>query len=152
MPGVEGWEVKGRFTLCYGHLSQEAVGMNGQTWLRVQRKGWKIYSQITKYRNWSRQRPCLVQTFGHELPRLLDLDGHSVKPPKVKPKVQRKKEHPILFLVQKNPSNLTTKILIVFYFFMKKNQRPLNHSLGFHFYPTQTSFESPSPWSQSIVM
>jgi hypothetical protein len=32
---------------------------------------------------------------------------------------------------------------------MKKNRRPLDHSLGFHFRPTQTSFESPSPSSKS---
>ena len=42
----------------------------------------------------------------------------SVKPPKGKPKVQRKKEqHSTLFLVQNNPSNLTAKILSVFVFF-----------------------------------
>jgi hypothetical protein len=30
----------------------------------------------------------------------------------------------------------------------EKNQQPLNHSLGFHFRPTRTSFESPSPSSK----
>jgi hypothetical protein len=34
-----------------------------------------------------------------------------VRPPKAKPKVQRKKERPTLFLVQNNPSNLATEIL-----------------------------------------
>jgi hypothetical protein len=33
---------------------------------------------------------------------------------------------------------------------MKKNRRPLDHSLGFHSRLTQTSFESPSPSSKSI--
>jgi hypothetical protein len=32
---------------------------------------------------------------------------------------------------------------------MKKNQRPLDHSLGFHSCLTQTSFESPSPSSEN---
>jgi hypothetical protein len=32
---------------------------------------------------------------------------------------------------------------------MKRNRRPLNHSLGFHPHLTQTSFESPSPSSKS---
>jgi hypothetical protein len=57
------------------------------------------------------------QSFGHELAQPLDLDGHSVKPPKAKPKVQRKKEHPTLFHAQNNPSNPTAKILLVFYFY-----------------------------------
>jgi hypothetical protein len=52
-----------------------------------------------------------VQTFGHELPWALDLDGHNVKPPNAKPKVQRMREHPTFFLAQNNPSNLTAKIL-----------------------------------------
>jgi hypothetical protein len=60
------------------------------------------------------------QTFGDELPRPLDLDGHSMKTSKAKSKVQRKKEHPTLFLAQYNPSNLTAKILSMFDFFMKK--------------------------------
>jgi hypothetical protein len=34
-------------------------------------------------------------------------------------------------------------------FLMKNNRRPLDHSLGFHSRPTQTSFESPSPSSMS---
>ena len=58
-----------------------------------------------------------VQTFGHELLRPLNLDSHSVKPPKAMPKVQWKKDHPTLFHAQNNPSNLTVKILLVF----KKN-------------------------------
>ena len=81
-----------------------------------------------------------VQTFGHELSRPLNLDGHSVKPPKAKPKVQN----------QNNPSNLTTKSLPMIDFLMKKNRRPLDHSLGFHYCLTQTSFESPSPSSKSM--
>jgi hypothetical protein len=62
-----------------------------------------------------------VQTFGHELPRPLNLDGHSLKPPKAKPKVQRKKEHPTLVLAENIPSNLTAKTLSMFEFFMEKN-------------------------------
>jgi hypothetical protein len=41
------------------------------------------------------------------------------------------------------------KILSMIDFFMKKNQWPLDHNLGFHSCPTQTSFESPSPSSKS---
>jgi hypothetical protein len=41
---------------------------------------------------------------------------HSVKSPNVKPKVQRKKEHPTFLLVQNNPFNLTAKILLTFSF------------------------------------
>ena len=52
-----------------------------------------------------------VQTFGLELSQPLDLDNFSVKPSKAKPKVQRKKEHSTLFLVQNNPSNLTINIM-----------------------------------------
>jgi hypothetical protein len=33
-------------------------------------------------------------------------------------------------------------------FFNEKNRHPLNHSLGFHSCPTQTSFESLSSWSK----
>jgi hypothetical protein len=36
--------------------------------------------------------------------------------------------------------------------FYEKNQRPLDHSLGFHLCPTQTFFKSPSPWSKSNAM
>jgi len=35
-----------------------------------------------------------VQIFGHELPRPLNLDGHSVKPLKAKPKVQTQRSIP----------------------------------------------------------
>ena len=35
------------------------------------------------------------------------------------------------------------------WFFHGKNQRPLEHSWGFHSRPTQTSFKSPSSWSKS---
>jgi hypothetical protein len=59
------------------------------------------------------------------------------------------KEHATLFLAQINPSNLTVKILSMIDYLMKRNQRPLDHSLGFHSRPTQTSFESPSPSSKS---
>jgi hypothetical protein len=43
----------------------------------------------------------------------------NVKPPKAKPKVQKKKGHPTLFPIPNNPSNLTAKILSMFDFFMK---------------------------------
>jgi hypothetical protein len=43
-----------------------------------------------------------------------------MKPPKAKPKVQRKKDHPTLFPAQNNPSNLTAKISSTFDFFNKK--------------------------------
>jgi hypothetical protein len=35
---------------------------------------------------------------------------------------------------------------------MERNWWPLDHSLGFQFCPTQTSFESLSPWPKSIAM
>jgi hypothetical protein len=41
------------------------------------------------------------------------------------------------------------EILWVVDFLMEKNRRPLNHSLGFHSRLTQTSFENPSPSSES---
>jgi hypothetical protein len=44
-----------------------------------------------------------VQTFGHELPRPLDLDGHSVKPPKAKPKVQTQRSIPLYSLLKITP-------------------------------------------------
>jgi hypothetical protein len=84
----------------------------------------------------SKDKPT-VQTF---------LDGHMVKPQKAKPKVHRKKEHPILFPAQNNPSNLMAKILSMFDFFMEKKGWPLDHSLGFYSRLTQTSFEIPLPW------
>jgi hypothetical protein len=59
------------------------------------------------------------------------------------------KEHPTLFLAQNNPSNPTAKILLRIDFLMKKERRPLDHSLGFHSRLTQTSFENPSPPSKS---
>jgi hypothetical protein len=34
-------------------------------------------------------------------------------------------------------------------YLMKRNRRPLDHSLGVHSRPTQTFFESPSPSSKS---
>jgi hypothetical protein len=44
-----------------------------------------------------------------------------VKLPKAKSKVQRKKEHPTLFVAQNNPSNPTANILSIFIFiFMEK--------------------------------
>jgi hypothetical protein len=54
-----------------------------------------------------------------------------------------------LFLVQNNPSNLMAKILLMIDFLLKRNRWPLDHSLGFHSCPTQTSFESLSPSSKS---
>jgi hypothetical protein len=94
------------------------MGLNGQTLLRVQRNGLKT---PIIYRNWSL------------------LAGHSVKPPKAKPKVQRKKKHPIVFPAQNNPLQSNGQDLISFFnIFMKKNRRPLDHSLGFHSCPTQT--------------
>ena len=41
------------------------------------------------------------------------------------------------------------KILSMIDFLMGKNRRPLDHSLGFHSRPTQTSFKTPSPSSKS---
>jgi hypothetical protein len=41
------------------------------------------------------------------------------------------------------------KILSMIDYLMKRNRRPLYHSLGFHSRPTQTSFESLSPSSKS---
>jgi hypothetical protein len=55
--------------------------------------------------------------------------GHSVKLPKVKPKVQSEKEHPALFLAQNNPSNLTAMILLVFQTFAEIKRQRLDHSL-----------------------
>ena len=58
------------------------------------------------------------------------------------------KEHPTLFLAQHNPSNLTAKALVNVWIFLFKNQQTLNHSLGSHSRPTQTSFKSPSSSSK----
>ena len=41
------------------------------------------------------------------------------------------------------------KILSMIDYLMKRNRRPLDHNLGFHSRPTQTSFESLSPSSKS---
>ena len=57
------------------------------------------------------------------------------------------KEHPTLFLVQNNPSNLTAKILSMIGFYEEKKRWPLDYNLSFHSRLTQTSFESPSPSS-----
>jgi hypothetical protein len=77
-----------------------------------------------------------VQTFGHELPQPLNLDSCSVKPPKAKPKLQTQTpnsmEHPTLFFAQNNPSNLTTKILPMIDFLIKKNDG-LSTIVGFVF-------------------
>jgi hypothetical protein len=54
-----------------------------------------------------------------------------------------------LFLAQNNPSNLTAKTLSIIEFLITRNRRPLDHNLGFHSRPTQTSFESESPSSKS---
>jgi hypothetical protein len=78
--------------------------------------------------------------------------GLSVKPPKAKPKVQRKKEHPNLFTAQNNPSNLTAKIFVIFLYFYSNNQQPLEHSLGFHACVTQPFCGSLSPWSKSVAL
>jgi hypothetical protein len=59
-------------------------------------------------------------TFGHELPQPLNLDGHSVKPPKAKPQSPNPTKHATLFLAKNNPSNLTAKILSMIGFLMKK--------------------------------
>jgi hypothetical protein len=74
-------------------------GLNGQTLLRIQRNGLKIANKIQDLEPSAR---------------------HGVKPPKAKPQVQRKNEHPTLFPAQNNPNNLMVKILSVFYFFKKK--------------------------------
>jgi hypothetical protein len=83
----------------YGHPSREAVGLLG-----VQRSGLQIANKIYELEpsakhnvNPPKAKPK-VQTFGHELPRPLDLDGHNVKPPKAKAKLQRKKVYPTLSL------------------------------------------------------
>jgi hypothetical protein len=55
------------------------------------------------------------------------------------------KEHLTSFLAQNNPFHLMAKILLIIAFLIKKNRWPLDHSLGFHSCPTQTSFKSPSP-------
>jgi hypothetical protein len=90
-----------------------------------------------------------VQTFGHELPRPLDLDGHSVKPPKAKPKVQTQRNIPFYSLLKITPPIYQPRSCQWLICLMKRNQRPLNHSLGFHSRPTQTSFKSSSPSSES---
>ena len=53
-----------------------------------------------------------------------------------------------MFPAQNNPSDLTAKILSISDIFMKKNQRPLDDSLGFHSRVTQISFENPSSSSK----
>jgi hypothetical protein len=98
----------------YGYPSQEAMGMNGQTLLRVQLNGLKM---------------------GNKIYELEPLAGHSVKPPKAKPEVQRK-ENPTLVPTQSNPSNLMAKILSIFSWFYEKNRWLLDHSLDFQFCPT----------------
>jgi hypothetical protein len=49
-----------------------------------------------------------------------------LKPPKAKPKVQRKKEHPTLFAAQNSSSNIMAKILLVFDFFNEEELQPLS--------------------------
>jgi hypothetical protein len=44
-----------------------------------------------------------VQTFGHELPWPPNLDGHSVKPPKAKPKGQTQRSTPLYSLLKITP-------------------------------------------------
>jgi hypothetical protein len=94
-----GFELVVRAVSYHGHPSQEAVGLNGQSLWRIQINGLKIANKIQEL------EPSV---------------WHNVKPPKAKPKVQRKKEHPTLLSIQNNPSNLTAKILSFFYFFCKK--------------------------------
>jgi hypothetical protein len=87
-----------------------------------------------------------VQSFSHELSLSLNLDDHNAKPPTAKPKVQRKKEHPTLFLAQNKSSNLTTKILSMLDLsFYKKNIDGLSTIVGVSI-PVQplTPFKNPS--------
>jgi hypothetical protein len=106
----------------YGHPSEEDVELSGQTLLRVQRNGLKIAKEILE---------------------LEPLVGPSVKPPKVKPKVQThsmKKEHPTLFPTQNNPSNLTAKILLMIdLFYGKKKLTASRPKFGFPF-PSNPNF------------
>jgi len=52
----------------------------------------------------------------------------------------------LLWRVQRNVLKIAYKFY--FLFFNEKTRRPLDHSLGFYFGSTQTSFESPSFWSK----
>jgi hypothetical protein len=61
----------------------------------------------------------LWEWMGNKIYELEPSAGHSVKPPKVKPKVQRK-ENPTLVPTQSNPSNLMAKILSIFSWFYEK--------------------------------
>jgi hypothetical protein len=51
-------------------------------------------------------------------------------------------------LLKTTPPNITVKISSLNDIFMKKNRRPLDHSLGFDSRRTQTSFESLSPFAK----
>jgi hypothetical protein len=82
----------------YGRPSREVVGLNGQSLLRVQKNGLKIANKMWEL----------------EL-----LAGYSVKPSKTKPKIQRKKEHPLPKTI--SPSNGQDLVYLFFLFFMKKN-------------------------------
>jgi hypothetical protein len=82
-------------------------------------KKWAENTWPIRYRNWSLRLGIL---WGLQSPNLwlwtlmaLNLDGHNVKPPKAKPKVQRKKDHPTtLFPIKTHSCNLMAKILLVF--------------------------------------
>jgi hypothetical protein len=95
-----------------GRPSGEAVGLSGQTLLRVQRNELEINSQL-KYRKWNLRQighsvkhlkvKSKVETLGHELPRPLDLHSHSVKLIKAKPKVQTQRSISLSSLLKITP-------------------------------------------------
>jgi hypothetical protein len=99
----------------YAHPSREAVVLNDQTLLRVQRNGLKIGNKIHELEPLARHsvKPpnakLKVQTFGHELPRPLNLDGHYVKLPNGKSK--GRSDIPLYSMPKTTPPNLTVKIL-----------------------------------------
>ena len=77
----------------FGRPSQEAVGVHGQ---RFGLCAWPLeashYAQLKApltmfYWLFSTHFSGLSTKFGHSIARPLHLDGHSVKPPKTKPKV-----------------------------------------------------------------
>jgi hypothetical protein len=117
-----------RATSHYGCPNWEAAWSNGQTLLRVQRNGLQIHSQQNIGTGAFSRTLCeasKAQTpkskpFGHELPWPLDLDGHSVKPPKAKPKVQRKKQASHFILCPKQPLRSNGQDLVNFILLCEK--------------------------------
>jgi hypothetical protein len=74
-----------------------------------------MYTKVSRHTTSRIQGVMILKHSIQCIPLSLNLDGHSVKPPKAKPKVQRKKEYPTLFPAQNNPSNLTAKIMSIFF-------------------------------------